>query len=231
MNHTDVQVVRLTVAGREEYLRICGSGDDVAILLVPPLFGENNRCRRLLADVMAALAALGHGSALPDLPGTAESLTPLARVTLDDWRAMIGDSAALLHAATGRPPIVASLRGGAVLDDAAAAAGRWRMTPVDGTGVLRDLARAQRMTAPAGTPPAGAVFAGTPLDPALARPLGTAVPAGPAHVARLADDPKAADSRIAGTALWRRAEPARDRAMATAIAQDIHRMATTCAIS
>jgi hypothetical protein len=223
------QVARLEVRGREEYLRICGSGRGTAILLIPPLFGEMNRCRRLLSDVMIDLAALGRGSALPDLPGTAESLTAMATVTLDDWRAMIAGSAALLRAATGLPPILAAFRGGAVLDDAADAVGRWRLMPVDGATILRDLARAQRMTAaPASAPPG---FAGIPLDPALARPLASAVPLGQARVARLDEDPKAADARIAGSPLWRRAEPGRDRTMAAQIAEDIDRMAQTCALS
>lgn len=224
-----VQVARLEIGGREEYLRICGSGDGHAILLVPPFFGEHNRCRRLLADVMAELAALGRGSALPDLPGTGESLTPIARVTLDDWRAMVAQSAALLRAATGLPPLIASFRGGAILDDAADAAGRWRMTPVDGATTLRELGRAQRLTAT--TPLPGAAFAGTPLDPGLSRPLGLAVPTGTAHVVRLAEDAKTADTRITGSPLWRRAEPGHDRQMARAMAVDIDRVAMTCAIS
>ena len=231
MTAAAVQVVRLTIAGREEYLRICGSGDGAAVLLVPPLFGEMNRCRRLLADVMDALALLGRGSALPDLPGTGESLTPIERVTLGDWRAMIADAAALLHDATGHRPVIAALRGGALLDDAADAAARWRLMPVDGTTILRELARAQRMTTVSGAQPTGPAFAGAPLPAALAGLLNTAVPQGGARIARLADDPKAADHRISGSPLWRRAEPGRDLAMAHAIAADIDRMAQTCAIS
>lgn len=231
MNDAVAQTARLTIAGREEYLRICGAGDGVAILLVPPLFGEMNRCRRLLADVMIALAGRGHGCALPDLPGTGESLTAIENVALDDWRAMIAESARLLHDATGRAPLLASFRGGAVLDDAADAAARWRMTPVEGVTTLRELARAQRMTGTSTAASTGAVFAGTPLAATLAGPLATAVPVGPAVVVRLEDDPKAADARIAGAPLWRRAEPGRDQAMAARIAEDIDRIATSCASS
>ena len=231
MTAAAVQVVRLAVAGREEHLRICGSGDGAAVLLVPPLFGELNRCRRLLADVMDALALLGRGSALPDLPGTGESLTPIEQVTLEDWRTAVADAAALLHGATGQRPIVAALRGGALLDDAADASARWRLMPVDGTTILRELARAQRLTTVSGVQAAGPAFAGTPLAAALAGPLNTAVPQATARIARLADDPKTADHRIPGSPLWRRAEPGRDLDMARAIAADIDRMAKTCAIS
>ncbi|MFD1950614.1 hypothetical protein ACFSGX_07525 [Sphingomonas arantia] len=234
MSDPVADVARLTIHGREEYLRIVGSGDTAAVLLVPPLFGEANRCRRLLADVMAELAVLGRGSALPDLPGTGESLTPFAVATLADWRAMVAASAALLHVATGRPAMIASFRGGALLDDApepADVAGRWRMTPVEGATVLRELGRAQRMAATSGAPISGPVFAGTALATGLAGPLAGALPAGAARVVRLAEDGKGADERLPGSPMWRRAEPGRDRAMAKAIAQDIDRMAATCANS
>ncbi|WP_076069201.1 hypothetical protein [Sphingomonas montana] len=228
------EVARLTIAGREEYARIVGSGDAAAVLLVPPLFGEMNRCRRLMVDVMTELATLGRGSALPDLPGTGESLMPFGAVTLDDWRAMVAACAALLHAATGRTVMIASLRGGALLDDApdpVDVAGRWRMTPVEGATVLRELGRAQRLAGTSGPPLSGAVFAGTPLAPGLAGPLGSARPQGSARIVRLGEDGKNADERLTGSPLWRRAEPGRDLAMALAIARDIDRTAATCANS
>jgi hypothetical protein len=223
------EVARLQVAGREEFLLTLGAGDGVAVLLVPALFGEMNRCRRLLTDVMVALAGQGRGCALIELPGTGESLTPFEATTLDHWREAVRVAAATIAEATGTAPLIASFRGGALLEGRVPAAARWRMAPLDGPAVLRDLARAQRLTSAAGR--AGPHFAGTPLAPGLAAPLAEAKIEGTAHVARLPEDAQPADVRLEGTPLWRRAEPGRDLTLAAAIAADIEGVAAACASS
>lgn len=221
-------VARYRVNGREEFLIRRGAGA-AAVLLIPPLFGEMNRCRRLLADVMAALADLGRSSAMPDLPGTGESQTALEAVVFEDWRIAVAEAGRLLASNSGTPPVVASFRGGAVLDDATDAARRWRLAPVDGATVLRDLARAQRISTAVDRQEVE--FAGIPLRPSLIAGLAAAPVSGHARIVRLEDDPKPADGRLAGSPLWRRAEPGRDMALAQSIAEDIDRLAVPCASS
>ena len=109
-----------------------GAGDAPPILFVPPLFEEMNRTRALIAGVMRRLAAQGLGCWLPDLSGTGESSENLSDVHWDDWRHDVMSAAAHVERKAGRTPLIASLRGGCLIDDAAAARGWWRLAPVDG---------------------------------------------------------------------------------------------------
>ena len=95
-------------------------GSGRALLFLPPLFEEMNRTRALLASTMRALAAQGFECWLPDLPGTGESERALEEVSWQDWR----EAAAAAFEAAGASASV-SLRGGALLDEAAPA--RWRI--------------------------------------------------------------------------------------------------------
>jgi pimeloyl-ACP methyl ester carboxylesterase len=63
---------RYTVDGCSEWMMRIGAAEASPILFVPPLFEEMNRTRALIAAMMRALAAEGHGCWLPDLPGTGE---------------------------------------------------------------------------------------------------------------------------------------------------------------
>lgn len=63
------------------------------VLFVPPLFGEANKMRRFTVQAMHALAELGVGSVLPDLPGTNESLKPLSEQTISNWRDAVQSAA------------------------------------------------------------------------------------------------------------------------------------------
>src|SRR5687768_8408820 len=96
-----------------------GAADAPAILFVPPLFEEMNRTRALIAAIMRRLASMGHGCWLPDLSGTGESERPLEQVEWDDWRHDVTAASAHVAGKTGKPPLVASLRGGCLIDDAA----------------------------------------------------------------------------------------------------------------
>jgi pimeloyl-ACP methyl ester carboxylesterase len=201
-----------------------GAADARPILFIAPLFEEMNRTRAFLADVMRHLAALGHGCWLPDLPGTGESERSLEQVTWEEWRHGAVAAAAQVRAESGKTPAVAAIRGGALLDDAMAAECRWRLAPVDGASLARDMARSGL---------AGVEWAGYAAAPALRSALAEASPATlpGLRVVRLASDPAEADARIEGPALWRRSEPGRSAALAEAAAADLAQWIEQCAAS
>jgi hypothetical protein len=125
-----------------EWMMRVGDPRTPPVLFVPPLLEELNRTRALIAAAMRALALEGHCGWLPDLGGTSESLLPLEEVTWDDWRNDVTAAAEHVTEASGRLPLVASIRGGALIDDAAAADCRWRFAPATGASLARDLDRA-----------------------------------------------------------------------------------------
>lgn len=207
------------------------------ILFVPPLFEEANRTRRTLVLAMRALARHGLAAVLPDLPGQNESLVPLVDADLVSWQEALAKVAATLDG----PVIVASLRGGALIDHRAGAAAWWRLAPVGGASLLRTLMRARvaadresgvtssldSLQADAATGPL--LLAGNLLSPAMMGQLGSAE-VGPVAPLRTVTIGSGADA-IAGTPLWLRAEPGEDSTMAAAIAADIAAWSTTCGIS
>lgn len=205
------------------------------ILIVPPLFDEANRLRRTLALAMRALAANGFAAVLPDLPGQNESLIALEAVDLAHWQQALAEVAAGIDG----PLVIASFRGGALIDHRARAAAWWRLAPAGGASLLRTMMRA-RVTADreagietsldslheaAKTAPL--LLAGNALSPAMVAELGGAEPQ---PVAPLRSIALGAEG-IAGTPLWLRAEPSEDAAMAAAIAADIACWSRTCGIS
>jgi hypothetical protein len=197
-----------------------------AILFIPPLLEELNRTRALIVAVMRALALEGHCGWLPDLAGTSESLLPLEETGWEDWRHDVTAAAQHVTEASGRPPLVASIRGGALLDDAAAGDCRWRFAPVPGASLARDLDRASLG--------GGAEWAGYHLaQPALRAALAAAKPAelSPLRTVRLATDAAPADAKVEGPALWRRSEPGTSADLAAALARDIGEWRRECAVS
>lgn len=220
----------------EPILHIAPDGPPRAtILIVPPLFEEANRTRRTLVLAMRALAAGGFAAALPDLPGQNESLVPLVDADLACWQ----DALAGVATAIDGPVIVASVRGGALIDHCAKAAAWWRLAPAGGASLLRTLMRARvaadreaGLTSSLESLQAAAtsealLFAGNRLSPAMVTQLGSAEaqPVQPLRSIGLGAD------GIAGTPLWLRAEPGEDAAMAAAIAADISAWSKTCGIS
>lgn len=199
-----------------------GRAEAPPILFVPPLFEEMNRTRALIAAAMRRLAALGHGCWLPDLAGTGESEADLADLVWDDWRHDVMAAAAFVEQAAGTAPLVASLRGGGLIDDAAAAIGWWRLAPVTGASLTRDMVRAGL---------AGVEWAGYAPSAELRGRLADATPIDqmPLRTARLQSDAGAADVKLAGPALWRRSEPGRSAELAEAIAADIAAWHGQCA--
>ncbi len=228
----------MATAAPEHILHITPAGSPRAtILFVPPLFEEANRSRRTLVLAMRALAADGFATLLPDLPGQNESLVPLEQVDLAIWQNVLADAAATIDG----PLIIASLRGGALIDHHAKAAAWWRLAPVGGASLLRTLMRARvaadreggvtssldSLQAEAATAPL--LLAGNKLSPAMIAQLGAAEihPVAPFRTVTLGSGADA----VAGTPLWLRAEPGEDATMAAAIAADISAWSTTCGIS
>jgi len=220
----------------EHLLRIEPAGTPRAtILIVPPLFEEANRTRRTLVLAMRALAAEGFAGILPDLPGQNESLVPLVDVDLLRWQ----DAIAEIVAGISGPVIVASFRGGALIDHEAKAAAWWRLAPVGGASLLRTLMRSrvsadreagrtsslESLQDEAKTAPL--LLAGNRLSPAMVAQLGASETQAvePLRSVGLGVD------GIAGTPLWLRAEPGEDATMAEAIAADIAAWSATCGVS
>ncbi|MGQ0660280.1 hypothetical protein [Sphingosinicella sp.] len=207
-------------AGPEWMMRI-GAAEVPAILFVPPLFEEMNRTRALIADVMQRLAALGHGCWLPDLSGTGESLRALGDVHWSDWRHDVTAASAYVSERAGQP-LIASLRGGTLLDDAATGRGWWRLVPSDGAALTRDMVRAGL---------AGVEWAGYVPSDDLKADLAAATPSpvAPLRIVRLSTDRGEADGRLYGPALWRRSEPGFSAELAEAMAADIYGWSRSCA--
>jgi alpha-beta hydrolase superfamily lysophospholipase len=191
-----------------------------AILFVPPLFEEMNRTRALIVAAMRWLARRGHGCWLIDLSGTGESDRALERVRWEDWRHDVTLAAAFI-AEKARRPLIASLRGGALIDDGAAARGWWRFAPAEGAALARDMVRAGL---------AGVEWAGYAPSDALKAALEAAKPAAllPLRTLRLASDRNMADARLEGPALWRRSEPGQSVALAEGLAADLHKWSREC---
>jgi pimeloyl-ACP methyl ester carboxylesterase len=204
------------VGGAGEWRMRVGRGGDPAILFVPPLFEEMNRTRALIASVMRRLANSGWDCILPDLPGTGESTRTLEEVGWEDWRHGVAAAA---------PPGAATvaIRGGCLIDDAAGQACAWRLAPVDGASLVRDLERSGLA--------AGGGSAGYSPSPALVERLRSATPSPVPglRTVRLASDRGDADLKLEGPPLWRRSEPANSTGLAEAIAGDIETWLRQCA--
>lgn len=208
----------------EEFALLAGPDDaQRRVLVVPALFEEANRTRRLLAQTMRALAAHGVASVLPDLPGCNESPARLEHQDLAAWRASM--EAAAQHFGASH---MLSLRGGTIL--APPDLPGWWFEPLGGAAALRHLVRARIVAAKqAGRPEksdeliargrkSGLELAGYRLSAAMVRDLeGSDLPAPGPGVAILA----LAD--VVGSALWLRSEPGEDAGMAEALAATIAR--------
>lgn len=212
---------RFQVDGREEWLMRIGRTHAPAILFVPPLFEEMNRTRALIVAVMNRLARRGQCCWLLDLSGTGESERDLSAVSWDDWRHDVTSASAHI-AERAKKPLIASLRSGALLDDAAPARGRWRFAPQDGSAVVRDMVR----SALGG----GAEWAGYAPSDDLKASLDAARPAAVARLrtVRLSTDRGEADAKFEGPALWRRSEPGNSAELADAMAADLQKWSSEC---
>lgn len=201
-----------------EYALSLDRGRRHRLLVVPALFDEANRLRRFTVELLRELDGCGIDCLLPDLPGTNESLQPLAGQSLAGWQTAM--TAAALHFRATR---VLAMRGGAL------AAPRdlpgWSYAAVSGEAVLRHMVRMRILAArEAGREETQAALLATGLREGLE--LG-GYALGPAMIAGLqgADPPELtaiSQADIGGPGLWLRAEPdeapAQSRALAASIA-------------
>lgn len=200
------------------------------VLLVPPLFDEMNRMRKMMVDVMRVLHTLEISSFLPDLPGTNESLVNLEHVPLSDWQKAI-QACAQQHQISH----IASFRGGALAVAEMQTADHWIFSPVKGATILRTMMRTKvaadreaglntSLAELAQQAKTGVLeLAGNIIGSDLLAQLDAAQIPEPKsqRIVRLESDNKPGDVQIPGSALWLRAEPDDDPAMSSAVAQDI----------
>jgi hypothetical protein len=198
--------VAYETGGAREWMLARGPVEGPRLLILQPLFEEMNRCRILIADMQRALAEAGIGSWLVDLPGAGESGTALETVRFGDWRRAVIDAVA----AIGGINAVTALRGGCLVDDVCDVP-RWRLSPVTGASLVRDLERA--------TPGERMRLGGYPANERLVATLADAEPLRDARTVRLNSGD--ADLLIEASPPWRRSEPTRDRDLAAALAADI----------
>jgi len=208
-----------------------GPADGPVVLLVPPLFEEMNRCRRLLADLGRALAARGIATVLPDLPGTGDSA---AAAPVASWSMAIGALTASL--ALSRPTYVFVVRGGALLTGGVGATGIYRFAPVSSGAVLmREMMRAQAIAdqertggrvsvsgyeAELAKGNAGRLI-GYEVTPDIAAELAALTLPSATSSCRTADLKSGGDAVFEGPPVWRQADPAPTHALADALAADI----------
>ncbi|WP_195908532.1 hypothetical protein [Novosphingobium sp. Gsoil 351] len=205
----------------EEFALVTGPTDAAArILIVPALFEEFNRTRRMLVETMRTLAGARIASVLLDLPGCNESLAALDAQNIGTWR----DATAAAAAHFGATHAL-SLRGGALV--APGTLPGWRFEPIDGPQVLRPMLRARTVSAREeglaetmeglleGGREAGIELAGYRLGAAMIGDLEIALlsPSWP-HVILTLDD-------LGGSALWLRSEPGEDADLSAALAARI----------
>jgi hypothetical protein len=200
----------------EEYAVTFDSDRDGRLLIVPALFDEANRLRRLSLDVMRRLDLAGIDCFLPDLPGCNESLQPLEAQTPASWRIAMAAAAAHFRATH-----VLTIRGGALV---APGLPGWRYAPVTGASLLRQMLRTRIVASrEAGRDEtqevllknglAGGIdLSGHRLSAEFLRQFQGLVPDESAQIAEIGQD------MIGGGGLWLRAEPDEDHAQADALA-------------
>lgn len=222
--------------GREAVLRF-GPDRGTTLLVMQPLFEEANRTRRTLVEVMRILGnEFGISSALPDLPGTGDSMVPTVEVRFDDW----AEAIAACGAALPQPVLTLSIRGGALLDRFAGTAHRWRLSPQSGQRLLRDMLRSTALSSDfkvteieeqaRATP---TMLAGNLLHPDLFAALHDAEPdtGVSTRTVGIAGEAGTFDYEIAAVPLWRRAEPGEDPQLVAALTDELLSWVNRCVAS
>lgn len=212
---------------------LTGWGDEQArpLLVIPPLFAEMNRCRKLLSDVCIDLIKKDFSGWVIDLPGMGESEADPDNLTLRHWHQAVDEAADQI----GAQGIIA-LRGGAILGQRSLATSRWTLAAMDGPGIIRELLRlrlaSDRESGASSTIASltematvrGIEIGGYWLSPALFSDLQLAVSPDSHQIfrAKLATAPvDGTPDGVIGEPLWRRAEPGRSLPMAQAMAISI----------
>lgn len=199
----------------QEYALAFDHDRPARLLIVPALFDEANRLRRLTIEVMRRLDGAGVDSLLIDLPGCNESLESLQKQTPKSWREAV--AAATVHF---RATHVLGIRGGGLLLPDGLPG--WRYAPVKGASILRQMIRARIVAArEAGlnetqdglletARTSGMDLAGYGFGPAFVEELAGLIPN--AATGEISQD------TVGGSGLWLRAEPGDSRAQADALA-------------
>jgi pimeloyl-ACP methyl ester carboxylesterase len=210
----------------------CGEDAATQIVIIQPLFDEANRLRKTLVDVMRGLHARGFGVALPDLPGVGESTAALHDRSFDDWRNALRALVAAIRSSQ-HALIIASFRGGSLIDTSVDSDGIWRLAQDTGARFLRDMSRTVRARDSSVADAEIYDRAGYRLPLGFIADLEQAVPqpVNKLRTVRLQQDPNDADARIAGVPLWRRSEPGEDAVLTQSIIDDLSFWATQCAAS
>ncbi len=212
-----------------------GPGTGPVVVVALPLFEEANRTRAFAVTILRALADRGIAGLLPDLPGQGESLLPTHEATL----AGLSEAFAAAVSSLGRSAYSLAIRSGTLLDGSALVVARYHLSPATGPDLHRELIRARQASAresgeafdpvsiDTATDPVE--LAGNRIGPQLLTELATATPATTAvRTVRLDTEARPADTKIAGSPLWRRAEPDNDADFAARIAADIAEWVATC---
>lgn len=198
-----------------EYALTLEAGRAHRLLIVPALFDEGNRLRRLTVEVMRRLDAAGIDCFLPDLPGCNESLLPLEDQTVAGWQDAA--SAAARHFAATH---VLGIRGGSLFTPPGLPT--WHYAPVKASAILRQMLRARVLSARE----AGREEIREELDQ-RARETGIELAGYRLGAGFYRDfEPLVADAgavvitqdAVGGAGLWLRAEPDEDAAQADALA-------------
>ncbi|KQO55723.1 hypothetical protein ASF14_03560 [Sphingomonas sp. Leaf257] len=212
-----------------------GPAQGPVVLVALPFWEEANRTRSVAVAMLRRLADHGIGGALPDWPGTGESLIPTENASILQWRDAHQAAAESLG---DRPCYAVSIRGGALVDGFALLGGRWHLTPMTGEAVLRDVIRVRAAAGLRGDE--HGVFgaespvrvAGNRVSPHFLAGLAGAElhdqPGVPRRVVRLGHDRAPADRVIDAVPPWRRAEPQEDPALAALLAEDIAQWIASC---
>ena len=200
-----------------EYALTFDQGRQHRVLVIPALFNESNKLRRLTVEVMRRLDGAGIDAFLPDLPGTNESLAPLAMQTLEGW------TGAMLAAANHfRANRVLAMRGGGLIVPKVIPG--WHYAPVKGASQLRHMLRARTLASRelgreesqdslmAQGVASGLDLIGYQFGSEMLRQLQERVPDKRTGITVIEQD------LIGGGGLWLRAEPGEDREQADALA-------------
>jgi hypothetical protein len=202
-------------ASADEYALGFDRGAAQRLLIIPALFDEAHRMRRLCVDVMQRLEGSGIDSFLPDLPGTNESTADLPDLALSEW-AEATSSAARHFKVTH----ILAIRGGGLLVPPGLTG--WHYGPVKGASLLRTLIRARVLSSREGgreengegllieAQEHGIELAGYRLGAAMVQQLQAAQPG---EVL-----PEIEQDLLSGSPLWLRAEPDANAAQADALA-------------
>ena len=190
------------------------------ILVVPALFDEANKLRRLTIEVMRRLGEQGVATTLPDLPGMNESLAPLQEQTLSQWRTDTANAANRFDASH-----ILAIRGGALI--APQDLPGWHYAAASGERLIRSMLRARIIASrEAGREETtsgmtaqgikqGIEIGGWQLGARLFAEMHEAEPLPNSNQTAIQE------STTRGSGLWLRAEPSEDPELAEALAAQI----------